>query len=185
MYNKIMRILIVILSILILSPFLFPQSLAEIAEKEKERREKLKGEKVEVITNNTLRKIKKEISISGSEETEEKSPETPEAQVDLKEREEYWRSYKAELEQKYKRAMEKVRKLENEISELYMDFYSFRPTSFRYGQIFYERGFFQAKIDELQVKLEIAKKEAEELRAELESLPDKVRKEGGYPGWVR
>jgi predicted RNase H-like nuclease (RuvC/YqgF family) len=180
-----MRVLIIFATIFFLSSSLFPQSLAELAEKEKERREKLKGEKVEVITNNTLKNIKREISISGREETEESISETKGEEVDLKEREEYWRSYKAELEQKYKSAMEKVRKLENEISELYMDFYSFRPTSFRYGQIFYERGFFQNKIDELQVKLEIAKKEAEELRMELESLPDKVRKEGGYPGWVR
>jgi predicted RNase H-like nuclease (RuvC/YqgF family) len=180
-----MRVLIIFATIFFLSSSLFPQSLAELAEKEKERREKLKGEKVEVITNNTLKNIKREISISGREETEESISETKGEEVDFKEREEYWRSYKAELEQKYKSAMEKVRKLENEISELYMDFYSFRPTSFRYGQIFYERGFFQNKIDELQVKLEIAKKEAEELRMELESLPDKVRKEGGYPGWVR
>lgn len=180
-----MRTLLVLLSILFLFSSLFPQSLAEIAEKEKERREKLKGEKVEVVTNDTLRMLKKEVSVSGSEEKEAVGAETPAPEVDLKEREEYWRSYKAELEQKYKNAMEKVKKLENEISELYMDFYSFRPTSYRYGQIFYERGFFQSKIDELQVKLEIAKKEAEEIRAELESLPDKVRKEGGYPGWVR
>ncbi len=180
-----MRILIILVSILFLFPSLFPQTLAELAEKEKERREKLKGEKVEVITNNTLRNIKRGLSISGSEETEEVSEKKEPEEVDLKERENYWRAYKAELEQKYREAMEKVRKLENEISELYMDFYSFRPTSFRYGQIFYERGFFQNKIDELQVKLEIAKKEAEEIRMELESLPDKVRKEGGYPGWVR
>lgn len=180
-----MRILIFLVSFLFFFSSLFSQTLAELAEKEKERREKLKGEKVEVITNNTLRNIKRELSISGREETEETVSEREEPEVDLKEREEYWRAYKAELEQKYREASEKVRKLENEISELYMDFYSFRPTSFRYGQIFYERGFFQNKIDELQVKIEIAKKEAEELRAELENLPDKVRKEGGYPGWVR
>lgn len=179
-----MRSLVLLLSILFLSSSLFPQTLAEIAEKEKERREKLKGENVEVVTNETLRKLKKELSISGSEEKESAEAEAA-PEVDLKEKEEYWRSYKAELEQRYKDAIEKVRKLENEISELYMDFYSFRPTSFRYGQIFYERGFFQSKIDELQVKLEIAKKEAEELRTELETLPDKIRKEGGYPGWIR
>ncbi|GEM_PF-1400656 len=180
-----MRILIILVPIYFLFSPLFAQSFAELAEKEKERREKLKGEKVEVVTNNTLRNIKRDLSISGREETEEGVPETKEPEVDMKERENYWRAYKAELEQKYRSAMEKVRKLENEISELYMDFYSFRPTSFRYGQVFYERGFFQNKIDELQVKLEIAKKEAEDLRIELESLPDKVRKEGGYPGWVR
>ncbi|MGQ9617722.1 MAG: hypothetical protein ACUVUG_02045 [Candidatus Aminicenantia bacterium] len=178
-----MRLFIIFLSILFLLSNLFPQSIAEIAEKEKERREKLKEEKTEVITNNTLRRIKKEISIVTPEE--EATAEAPPPEIDLKEREEYWRTYKAELEEKYKVAMEKVKKLENEISELYMDFYSFRPTSFRYGQVFYERGFFQSKIDELQVKLEIAKKEAEELRTELESLPEKVRREGGYPSWVR
>ncbi len=180
-----MRILIISMTIFFLFSSIFSQTLAEIAEKERERREKMKGEKVEVVTNDTLRKIKKEISISGTEEMGEVSSSAPTPEVDLKEREDYWRAYKAELEQKYKSAMEKVRKLENEISELYMDFYSFRPTSFRYGQIFYERGFFQSKIDELQVKLEIAKKEAEELKNELDSLPDKVRKEGGYPGWLR
>jgi membrane protein implicated in regulation of membrane protease activity len=180
-----MRILIILFSIYSLLSPLFSQSFAELAEKEKERREKLKGEKVEVVTNNTLRNIKRDLSISGREETEEAISETKEPEVDMKEREDYWRAYKAELEQKYRSAMEKVTKLENEISELYMDFYSFRPTSFRYGQVFYERGFFQNKIDELQVKLEIAKKEAEDLRIELESLPEKVRKEGGYPGWVR
>lgn len=180
-----MKILIIVVFLFSSSSPIFSQNLVELAEKEKERREKLKGEKVEVITNNTLRNIKRELSISGMEEREEVVSEREEPEVDLKERENYWRAYKAELEQRYREATEKVRKLENEISELYMDFYSFRPTSFRYGQIFYERGFFQNKIDELQVKLEIAKKEAEELRIELENLPDKVRKEGGYPGWVR
>ncbi len=180
-----MKKLIFLVSLLFLISPLISQSLAELAEKEKERREKLKGEKVEVVTNNTLRQMRKLISISGSEEPEEVKSETPSPEMDLEEREEYWRAYKAELEEKYKTAMEKVKKLENQISELYMDFYSFRPTSFQYGQIFYERGFFQNKIDELQVRLEIARKEAEDIRRELDSLPEKVRKEGGYPGWVR
>jgi len=42
-----------------MSSFLFPQTLAEIAQKERERRAALKGKKAAVITNATLAKLKK------------------------------------------------------------------------------------------------------------------------------
>src|SRR4030043_1436020 len=43
----------------VLSPLLFPQSLAEIAQKERERRAALKGKKGAIITNASLAKLKK------------------------------------------------------------------------------------------------------------------------------
>jgi len=53
-----------IISFLFLALALFPQSLAELAKKEKERRESLKGRKISVVTEVELAKIKLEPAIS-------------------------------------------------------------------------------------------------------------------------
>jgi hypothetical protein len=49
---------------LILSSLLFSQSLTEVAKKEKERREKLKGKKAVVITNSDLGKVKRRSALT-------------------------------------------------------------------------------------------------------------------------
>jgi len=53
-----------IVSFLLLALALFPQSLAELAKKEKERRESLKGKKISVVTEAELAKVKLEPAIS-------------------------------------------------------------------------------------------------------------------------
>ncbi len=53
-----------IVSFLFLALALFPQSLAELAKKEKERRESLKGKKISVVTEVELAKVKLEPAIS-------------------------------------------------------------------------------------------------------------------------
>ncbi len=62
---------------LILSSFLFSQSLAEIAKKEKERREKLKGKKTVVITNADLGKVKRKSALTTDRAAAPVTPATP------------------------------------------------------------------------------------------------------------
>jgi hypothetical protein len=62
---------------LIFSSLLFSQSLAEIAKKEKERREKLKGKKIVVITNSDLGKVKKRSAMTTDRAAAPISPATP------------------------------------------------------------------------------------------------------------
>jgi hypothetical protein len=61
------------LLITLMGLFVFPQSLAEIAQKERERRAALKGKKATVITNASLAKLKKKPAL----ETPPAPPATP------------------------------------------------------------------------------------------------------------
>jgi hypothetical protein len=54
------KILSVVLMLLVCSSLLLSQSLVEVAKKEKERRAKLKGKSGKVITNDDLKKFKKQ-----------------------------------------------------------------------------------------------------------------------------
>jgi hypothetical protein len=62
---------------LILSSLLFSQSLTEVAKKEKERREKLKGKKAVVITNSDLGKVKRRSALTTDRAAAPISPATP------------------------------------------------------------------------------------------------------------
>lgn len=59
---------------LLFTSFLFSQSLAELAKKEKERREKLKGKETTVVTNADLGQLTKRPALTT---TRRQSPETP------------------------------------------------------------------------------------------------------------
>lgn len=65
---------------LILSSFLFSQSLAEIAKKERERREKLKGKKTVVITNSDLGKVKRKSALTTDRVAAPVTPAVPQSQ---------------------------------------------------------------------------------------------------------
>lgn len=58
------RVIAVLSLPLFLSSFLLSQSVVELAKKEKERREKLKGKKTIVVTNYDLKKVKKRPAVS-------------------------------------------------------------------------------------------------------------------------
>lgn len=58
------RVIAVLSLPLFLSSFLLSQSVVELAKKEKERREKLKGKKTIVVTNYDLKKVKKKPAVS-------------------------------------------------------------------------------------------------------------------------
>ncbi|MEW5900366.1 MAG: hypothetical protein AB1715_02760 [Acidobacteriota bacterium] len=57
------KISLFVLVSLLLGPVLFPQTLAEIAQKERERRASLKGKKAVVVTNADLAKLKKKPAV--------------------------------------------------------------------------------------------------------------------------
>ena len=64
---------------LFLSSFLLSQSLVELAKKEKERREKLKGKKTIVVTNYDLKKVKKKPAVSIRQSVFYKAPSKKES----------------------------------------------------------------------------------------------------------
>jgi len=142
-----------------------------------EEKEKVKKEKV--ITNQTLKELKGNISVMGREEEikeEEKTGSEESSQAEVKD-EKYWRNLKREIEERISQAQKKVESLKEEINTLYRDFYSIDDPA-RRDQI-------QVKIVEGTRKLEEAEKELEKAKKDLEDFLERARKEGALPGWIR
>lgn len=166
-----------ILILLIL--FLFGTLLSQT----QEEKEKVKKEKV--ITNQTLRELKGKISIMGREEErsaeeikeEEKGESLEESSKTEVKDEKYWRGLKKEIEEKISQASKRVETLQNELDNLYRDFYSIDDPA--------RRDLIQVKIVETTRKLEKAQEELEMAKKELEEFMERARKEGALPGWIR
>ncbi len=152
-------------------------TIGTILPQTQEEKEKVKKERV--ITNQTLKELKGNISIIGREEEgkeEEKavSEETPQREV---KDEKYWRNLKREIEERISQAEKKVESLKEEINALYRDFYSIDDPA-RREQI-------QVKIVEETRKMEEAEKDLEKAKKDLEEFLERARKEGALPGWLR
>lgn len=168
----------------IASALLFSQSIVDVAKNEKERREKVK-EKSRVITNEILkRESKREINIiqniyQNLEIYGIKEEETKKVQENQSEKkdEAYWRNLKKELEEKYRKAQEYADLLQTKLNSLWMDFYALDDP--------YQREQVQFRIQETTEKLEKAKDDLAKAKKELDELPEKARKAGALPGWIR
>ena len=68
MNKMVKKILSVVFILLVSSYLLFSQSLVEVAKKEKERRAKLKGKSGKVVTNEDLKKVKKQPKVVTNED---------------------------------------------------------------------------------------------------------------------
>jgi len=168
---------------LLLASFLFSQSMAELAKKEKERREKLKGKKAAVITNAELKKTTKKPAVTTSRPAastesvkspsspQQKSPpgrtrptETSESQIDKK----GVVDNRAQLEQNWQRAQEYVDLLTTKMNGLWQEYYSMDDMT--------DRSNIQRQIAETFQKLEKAKEDAAKAKTELDQSITRVTK---------
>jgi hypothetical protein len=170
---------------------LLSQTLAEIAQKERERRESLKGKKRVVVTNADLAKLKKKPALeipaappepqpeekaalttpSPAEETPVRSgptgsPQGGESEVTLK-----------TLQEKWEKAKEYVELLTLKMSALWQQFYGLDNLSSKEAV--------QQAIAETFIKLQDAQTEETRARQELEKFLGQIKKESAPSLWIR
>lgn len=176
------KVIIGFLSLLFLSSsLLFSQSLVELSKIEKERRERLINRKVTVITNATLRNLKKRPALTvtrpavfGEELPQETAPPeepTPEKTelsgiegtegVDIE-------KTVAALEEKWNAAKEMVVLLTTRINGLWQEFYSMDDMS--------DRGNIQKEISETAQKLEKVQQDEVKTKEELDKWRSQIKK---------
>ena len=166
---------------LILSSLIFSQSLAEVAKKEKERREKLKGKKTVIITNSDLVKVKRRSAMTTDRAAAPISPATPpdkSSGIDTAEptgdssitpqaknidRQEQARPSVEEFEANYFKAREYTQLLTIKLRGLWQEFYSMDDMTDR-GTIQKQIAETSQQIQEAQEAELIAKKEMEQAR---------------------
>lgn len=160
---------------LFLSSLLFSQSLVELAKKERERRERLKGEKKIIVTNADLRKLKKRPAVSvpqplvgekGNKRNVTSKKKSPPKKTQSPE---MAKAYKKEIkkalsdsEEKWKKAKEYADLLALKMNALWQEFYSLDDMI--------SRDSIQRKISETYLKLQKAKKDEEKAKKELDQL---------------
>ncbi len=166
---------------LLLTSFLFSQSLAELAKKEKERREKLKGKKGAVITNAELKKTQKKPAVTTSRtaatvestrspsSTQLKRPPGKTKPGATSELDKTGAAVsRADLEQKSARAQEYIDLLTTKMNALWQEFYSMDDMK--------DRSNIQRQIAETFQKLEKAKEDAANAKKELDQSVTQVKK---------
>jgi len=177
---------------LLLSSFLYSQTLVEIAKKERERRESLKGKKARVITNADLAKLKKKPALeipaaAASPSTEE--AKTTEALPPLAQEpqeqpspvepvlEEKSQSTLKDLQQRWEKTKEYVDLLTLKMSALWQEYYGLDATT--------PKEALQLSIGETFIKLEKAQEEEARARQELEKFLGQAKKESTPSIWIR
>lgn len=184
------KILTLLLALLFSASLVLSQSLVEIAKKERERRARLKGKKVTVVTNADLRRVKKKTAVSVIKpqtleeevalETEPipeslfKKEESPQSK---NEEEKIFRESKASLEESLKKAKELVSLLEMKINGLWQEFNSLDDMT--------SRDKIQQEMNETQLKLKKAQEDEAKAKEELEKFLEQAKKKGIPPGWLR
>lgn len=176
-----------------LSPLLFPQSLAEIAQKERERRAALKGKKGAVITNASLAKLKKKPALetpaaAAAPVTEEvvssdaapaaaaEPQEPPAAPLPAPDNLLPPPSLKA-LQERWEKAREYVELLTLKMGALWQQFYSLEATT--------TKDALQQSIAETFIKLQKAQEEETLARQDLEKALGQQKKEAVSSIWIR
>ena len=168
---------------LFLTSVLSSQSLVDLAKKEKERREKLKGQKKIVVTNADLSNIKR-----GPALTTSRQPSSTGASSDLSsmdkadpsqarsrtpgatgtDRAEPGQNEAAELEQKWKSTREQVGLLTTRMNGLWQEFYSMDDMSSRES--------IQRQISETSLRLQKAKEDEARARKEFQAARTAARR---------
>jgi tRNA U34 5-carboxymethylaminomethyl modifying GTPase MnmE/TrmE len=123
------RILSAIFLSLVLASFAAAQTMAEAAQKEKERREELKGKAVVVVTNADLSKTRKKVSAAGPAAESDAvakiagdaaATDARQAEIDKK-----YAEMKADLEAKAASAKERAELLDLKLKSLQQRFFTF------------------------------------------------------------
>ena len=171
------------------------QSLAELAKKEKARRESLKGKKVVLVTNADLGKVTKKPAVSspdaqetappsaaGKNETAVESPPSrdippviPPDRGAIGDRE--YEAMKAQLEGALIRADEMVDLLTTKLNGLWQEFYSLNDMT--------TKDKIQMQISDFYEKLVAAQEEADRARQELETYLSTTRRQGTPQIWIK
>jgi BMFP domain-containing protein YqiC len=161
-------------------------SLADIAKKQKEKREQEgKRPSLGVISNQTL---KKGAAAEASGKGDAKGKPTPTATPgavpvpefrDLKGRSEAeWRRMMATARGRVKATEARVASLESETKKLENDFYAWSDGNYRDRVI-------RPAWDQAREELGKARKELDAARAQIADLEEEARKSGAPPGWLR
>ncbi len=90
----------------------------------------------------------------------------------------YWRERMHSARGRVEEFAERVRRFEQEAKKLENDFYSWDDGQYRDGVI-------KPAWDKKREELETARRDLEQAQKELAELPEKARKAGALPGWLR
>jgi hypothetical protein len=186
------RIFSLFLLPIFLGSLVFSQTLAEIAQKERERRASLKGKKVVVVTNADLAKMKKKpaleiappeapLETTGPEAPETTPPETPQAETPPPPAEPLPESAVQatlkDLQARWEKANEYVELLTLKMSALWQEFYALDNMT--------TRDAIQLSISETFIKLEKAQEDEVKARQELEKFLGRQKRESTPSIWIR
>jgi hypothetical protein len=105
----------------------------------------------------------------------EKAPSEP---PPAEEAEVYWRERMHSARSRVEDLSERVRQFEQESKKLESDFYSWDDGQYRDGVI-------KPAWDKKREELETARRDLEQAEKDLAELPEKARKAGALPGWLR
>ena len=163
------------------------QSLADAVRAANESKKRKEGKGKIAITNETLVTDPRKGRLTTSSPRPTPSPAPEAAREDVRptpadvldsEAEAYWRDRMHTAKARVADLEERVRRLEQEAKRLENDFYSWDDGNYRDGVI-------KPAWDKKREELETAKKDLVDAQKELADLPEKARKAGALPGWLR
>jgi hypothetical protein len=175
-----------------LGSLVFSQTLAEIAQKERERRAGLKGKKAVVVTNADLAKMKKKPALeippleapqetAGPGAQEATVPSTPQAETPPPAAgplpESAAQATLKDLKARWEKAGEYVELLTLKMSALWQQYYALDNMT--------TRDALQQSISETFIKLEKAQEEEAKTRQELEKFLGRQKRESSHSIWIR
>jgi hypothetical protein len=185
--------LVFVLLPLFLGSFLYSQTLAEIAQKERERRENLKGKKAKVVTNADLAKLKKKPALvilvaPGPPQAAEKAETTQALPLPAQGAPEQSEPAEAipenksqaalqDLQQRWEKAKEYVELLTLKMSALWQAYNGLDATT--------PKEALKQSISETFIKLENAQEEEAKARQALEKFLGQAKKESTPSIWIR
>ena len=134
------------------------------------------------ITNETLVTDPKKGRLTTASPRSEPAPaaaeRTRQTPAPAEEAEAYWRERVHSARARVEELREHVRQFEQESKKLENDFYSWDDGQYRDGVI-------KPAWDKKREELETARRDLEQAEKELSELPEKARKAGALPGWLR
>ena len=156
-----------------------PQTLAEAAKAEKERRSQATPPKI-VITNKTLpRYAKGQLTVADPHFKKQKT-NTPPTSVPAESShdEQYWRGHVLEIRLRWRHAFDEVKELEQSAADWRRRFYAQDDPFVRDGQI-------KPEWDRVLDRLRQARLDVDKAKKDLGDFLETGRRDGAFPGWLR
>lgn len=155
-----------------------PATLAEAAQKERERKARTAKPSIVINDKNLPRYARKgQITIADPKEKKKGTVAvaTPPAEAHD---EQYWRGRALEIRQRWRQAADDVKKLEQRSSELRQKFYMENDVFVRENRI-------KPDWDRVQDRLREARLDVDTVKQELDDFLEQGRQAGALPGWLR